>query len=200
VAAGRVPAATNARSPLWAAPGCAARVRLSRRDQHDRDEARTIKNLAIDLVGYRNVHPSGVTFDVLAFHQDSLKAGMDNKGGVASAFIPLRVRYETPEMFVEAGAGWGITGGQVTASSSTEVNGETVQMWSETIDGEGLPEITRVIADVEAGLHIDRWSASARIARAFFPTFDGNLAREARRLQLPSPRVRRRAGGRDDDQ
>jgi hypothetical protein len=27
---------------------------------------------------------------------------------------------------------------------------------------------------------VDRWTASGRIARTFFPTFDGNLAREAR--------------------
>ncbi len=148
--------------------------------QHDGDEIRTIKSLDIDLVMYRNVHPSGITFDVLAFHQDAMKAGTDNKGGIASTFVPLRVRYEAPTVFVQASAGWGITGGYTTASSSTEVNGQTVSSWTETIDGSGLPAITRVIGDVEAGVRIDRWSASARIARTFFPTFDGNLAREGR--------------------
>jgi hypothetical protein len=148
--------------------------------QHDDSEARTIKELDLDLALYRSVLPSGLSLDVLAFHQDAMKAGTDDRGGIASSFEPLRVRYETPQLFVAAGAGWGRTGGHTTVSASTEVNDQPVSSWSETIDGTGLPEITRVVADVEAGLHIDRWSASARVARTFFPTFDGNLAREGR--------------------
>jgi hypothetical protein len=148
--------------------------------QHDDTEARTIKELDFDLVLYRSVLPSGLSLDVLAFHQDAMKSGTDDRGGIASSFVPLRVRYETPRLFVAADAGWGMTGGHTTVSSSTEVNGKEVSSWSETIDGSGLPEITRVVADVEAGVHVDRWSASVRVARTFFPTFDGNLAREGR--------------------
>jgi hypothetical protein len=171
--------------PFWKGDGARHTAFLvdfghSETTQHDGSEVRTIKGLDIDLVMYRAALPSGVTLDVLAFHQDAMKAGTDNKGGLASSFVPVRVRYETPSMFVAASAGWGMTGGQVTASASTEVNDVPVSSWSETIDGSGLPEITRAVGELEAGLRVDRWSASGRVARTFFPTFDGNLARESR--------------------
>jgi hypothetical protein len=171
--------------PFWKGNGARHTAFLvdfghSETTQQDGSEVRTIKGLDIDLVMYRVVHPIGVSLDVLAFDVDAMKAGTDNKGGIASSFVPLRVRYETPAMFVAASAGWGSTGGQLTASASTEVNDVPVSSWSETIDGTGLPEITRAVGELEAGLRVDRWTASGRIARTFFPTFDGNLAREAR--------------------
>jgi hypothetical protein len=150
--------------------------------QQDGAEIRTIKSLDIDLAMYRAVHPRGLSFDVLVLHVDAMKAGEegDDRGGIASTFVPLRGRYETPQFFVAASAGLVATGGQVIASSSTEVNDVQVESWTETINGEGLPEITRAIGDIEAGITLDRWSATARAARTFFPTFDGNFAREGR--------------------
>ncbi|NVB79568.1 MAG: hypothetical protein HOV81_14320 [Kofleriaceae bacterium] len=149
--------------------------------QTDSLDTRTTKTIDLDfsLYRYRNID-SGLSVDAIVFVGNSLKAGMDNKGGVASTFMPARVRLDRPAYYVAAGAGWGMTGGQVTASGSTEVDGKTVSSWSETIDSEGLPQITRIVGDLEAGIRRDRLTASARIARAFYPTFDGNIAREGR--------------------
>jgi hypothetical protein len=114
------------------------------------------------------------------FANQALKAGADNKGGIATAFMPVRLRYETPSHYIAAAAGWGFSGGKVTASGETKVNGETTSSWSETVDSAGLPQMTILVGDVEAGIHRDRLQASTRIARSFYPTFDGNVAREAR--------------------
>lgn len=148
--------------------------------QTDGGETRTIKQLDLDFAVYRFRHLQGLTVDAIVLTSDAMKAGSDNRGGIATAFLPVRVRYETPEYFVAAHAGWGMTGGQITASGSTEVDGQVVSSWSETIDSEGLPQITRVIGGVEGGVRRDRMTASAGLARAFYPTFDGNIARESR--------------------
>jgi hypothetical protein len=84
------------------------------------------------------------------------------------------------DAYVTAQAGWGFSGGYVMASGSTEVNGQTTSSWSETIDSTGLPQMTILVGDVEAGVTRDRLQWSARVARSFYPTFDGNIAREAR--------------------
>ncbi len=149
--------------------------------QADGDATRTIKTVDLDfsLYRYRDTR-RGLAVDAIVFTNDSLKAGESNLGGVASAFMPVRVRLERPEFYVAATAGWGMTGGVVTASGSTEVNGKTTSSWTETIDSEGLPQITRLVGNVEAGIVRDRLTASTRIARTFYPTFDGNIAREGR--------------------
>jgi hypothetical protein len=94
--------------------------------------------------------------------------------------MPVRLRYETPDHYVAAQAGWGSSGGYISASSETQVNGQTTSSWTETIDSTGLPQMTILVGAVEAGMQRDRWQYSARLARSFYPTFDGNIAREAR--------------------
>jgi hypothetical protein len=148
--------------------------------QADGLETRTIKQLDLDFAMYRYRHLGGLSFDALVFTNEAMKSGTDDRGGVATAFIPVRVRYETPAYYIAAQAGWGMTGGAVTASGSTEVDGEVVSSWTETIDSEGLPQITRLIGAVEAGMRRDRMTANANLGRAFYPTFDGNIARESR--------------------
>lgn len=150
--------------------------------QQDGSEVRSIKSLDTDFTVYRAVRPDGITFDVLALTQSAMKSGTDDRGGIATSLLPARARYESPDspIFVAGSAGWGFTGGHVTASSSVEVNDKPVTSWTETIDGSGLPQMSRFVGDLEAGVRLERWSGSARIARAFFPTFDGNLARESR--------------------
>ena len=73
-----------------------------------------------------------------------------------------------------------MTGGRIQASGSTEVDGEEVSSWSETIDGAGLPELTAAVGEVAAGARRGGCEASASVGRAFYPTFDGNLALEER--------------------
>lgn len=147
--------------------------------QSDDFETRTTKTLDVSFVAYQFEH-RGFGLDVVGFTGTGLKAGEDNKGGVASHFVPLRLRYESPLFYARGEAGWGWTGGQITASGKTEVDGETVSEWRETIDSEGLPAIRDWTGELEAGVRGARVQASGRVSRAFFPTFDGNVARESR--------------------
>ena len=196
--------ALDARRSLWAQPYDATydRMRIAGGEMWKDDEARrrhtlfdmalghgtmhqgdrTVKTIDIDfaLYRYRYLGERRVSVDAIVFTGESLKAGTDNKGGLAHAFLPLRVRYEDAESYVAAQAGWGLTGGKVTASGSTEVNGETVSSWSETIDSEGLPETSLFVGSLDAGWRRDRIESGARAARTIYPTFDGNIAREAR--------------------
>jgi hypothetical protein len=143
---------------------------------------RTVKTLDLDfaLYRFRRVTDWTLTVDTIVLTNEALKAGADNQGGVATAFMPVRLRYETPERYITARAGWGFSGGYVTASGSTEVNGQTTSSWTETIDSTGLPQMTIVVGDIEAGMRRDRMQWSTKLARTFYPTFDGNIAREAR--------------------
>ncbi len=143
---------------------------------------RTVKTIDFDFTLYRLRRFAGatLTLDAIVFTSEALKAGTDNKGGVAAAFMPVRLRYERPDRYITVQAGWGFSGGYVMASGSTEVNGQTTSSWSETIDATGLPKMTILVGDVEAGLVRDRLQWTARLARSFYPTFDGNIAREAR--------------------
>jgi len=148
--------------------------------QVDGVDTRTIVTLDLDLAVYRYRRPSGFAIDTIVLTSNALKAGDDNLGGVASAFYPVRMSYETDELYVRGAAGWGISGGQVTQSSETKVNGKTVDSWTETINSDGLPDMTIFVGDLEAGIRRDRVTASAKASRSFYPTFDGNIAREAR--------------------
>jgi hypothetical protein len=144
---------------------------------------RTVKTLDFDFWAYRYrrvVPDSTFSVEALVVESQALKAGSDDRGGVAIAFMPARLRFETADYYVAAKAGWGFSGGRATASSSTEVNGEVVSEWTETIDSAGLPDMTILVGDVEVGVQRERVQWSAKVARAFYPTFDGNIAREAR--------------------
>ena len=148
--------------------------------QSDGLTSRTTKNLDMDLVIYRFMDPRGFSADVLAFETAGIKAGADNLGGVASAFMPVRLHAEYADLYVNAQAGWGTTGGYIKGSGSTMVNEQTVSSWEETIDSAGLPDVTEWVGELEAGVRRDRFSASGRVVRGFYPTFDGNVARESR--------------------
>lgn len=150
--------------------------------QTDAMETRTIKELdvTVDVYRYHVLGNVETTLDVISFTANAMKAGSTNEGGVASAFYPAQLRIETAHVFGSARAGWGMTGGQLTVSSKTEANGETVSEWSETIDGAGLPSLTMGVGDATLGMRLGSVEASATIARTVFPTFDGNLARESR--------------------
>lgn len=151
--------------------------------QSDGFETRTTVTLDLDLAAYRvDIRDGDETFalDALALTVDALKAGDDNRGGVASAFLPVRLRLGGGPFYANAQGGWGMTGGQFTSSSKTEVDGETVSEWSETIDSAGLPDITTWVGELEAGVRFDRLHVGAKGSRWFFPTFDGNIARESR--------------------
>lgn len=147
-----------------------------------RQAERTVVTIDFDFTLYRYHHVGDhqLVVDAIVLSQEALKAGTDNKGGIGTAFLPVRMRYESPTEYVRAQAGWGFSGGSVTASTETKVNGETTSMWSDTIDSSGLPDMTIVVGDVEAGVRRDRLELGGRIARSFYPTFDGNVARESR--------------------
>jgi hypothetical protein len=151
--------------------------------QADALEQRRIAQLDTDVSVYRYrrvTRDTVLRVDALVLFNEAVKAGTGNRGGVASGLAPLRVRYQAPDRYVAAQAGWAKTGGQVIASGSTEVNGQVTSSWSETINGDGLPELVEPVGSAEAGVRLGEVDASARVARGFFPTFDGNLAREAR--------------------
>src|SRR5690606_4089219 len=80
---------------------------------------RTVRTLDLDfaLYRYRSLRDATLAIDAIVLTSDALKAGTGNKGGVAGAFMPVRLRYETPAAFVVAQAGWGFSGGTITASS-----------------------------------------------------------------------------------
>lgn len=149
-------------------------------EQTDGIDARKIVTLDFDMTMYRYRRPAAFSLEAIVFTTSSMKAGSDNQGGVTAAFYPARLHVEGRGGYITAAAGWGLSGGTVTESSTTQVNGQTTSMWTETIDGHGLPQIATYAADIEAGMQRDRLSASTRITRGFYPTFDGNLAREAR--------------------
>ncbi|HUS28048.1 MAG TPA: hypothetical protein VMZ53_06050 [Kofleriaceae bacterium] len=148
--------------------------------QVDGSESRTIVTLDLDLAAYRYRRVEGLQIDAAVLESNALKAGIDNRGGVASAFYPARVSYDDGVVFVQAAAGWGMSGGSVTQSSETKVNGEVVDSWTETIDSEGLPNMTIFVGRLQGGVRGDRLTTSAAVSRSFYPTFDGNIAREAR--------------------
>jgi hypothetical protein len=140
---------------------------------------RTIKTLDVDVAVYR-YRGHDITAEAFVITGDALKAGSDDLGGVTLAVLPGRVRIDRPDRFISAEAGWGTAGGTATGSGSTEVNGKTTSSWSETIDSTGLPRMTILVGRIEGGIQRDRITASAGVARSLYPTFDGNLAREAR--------------------
>jgi hypothetical protein len=155
--------------------------------QADGDEQRTIKELDFEFVMYRHRHVNKrfqTTLDTIAFTSSAMKAGTTNQGSVTAGFFPVRGRIESPDGWLAGQVGWGIAGGSVSASGSTEVDGEVVSSWSETIDSAGLPEFTTLAGEVAAGKRWpgSRFEASTSVSRAFYPTFDGNLALEERLL------------------
>jgi hypothetical protein len=109
-----------------------------------------------------------------------LKVGADDRGGTAFTVAPVRLRIDRDGWSVAAHGGWGFTGGKLTASSETKVNGEVVDQWSETIDGAGLPVLTIPVGAVTASIATESLSLRAEAARTVFPTFDGNVAAEDR--------------------
>jgi hypothetical protein len=147
--------------------------------QTDRIDTQVTRTIDVDFAMYRYRRPNGLGIDALVLAVDALKVGVDDRGGVASDFAPIRVSWDGP-IYAHAQVGWGTTGGQITANTSTTVDGEQVSSWTDTINSDGLPDITQVVGEVEAGIRLDRVAAGARIARSFFPTFDGNVARESR--------------------
>jgi len=121
-----------------------------------------------------------LSVDVLALAGSGLKAGTDDEGGVTASFEPVRLRLDAGSWFGSARAGWGQTGGQISASSTTEVDGEVVDHWEDTIDGAGLPTVTAGIGEITLGVRTEDLTASIAVARMLYPTFDGDVSLEDR--------------------
>ena len=151
--------------------------------QADGDARREIDQLDFDATIYRHRYERPgfeARVDALAFEVDGIKASGTDLGGVTSSFDPVRVALAGGAWFASARAGWGMTGGQIQASGKTEVDGEEVSSWSETIDGAGLPELRALAGEVAAGARGGGCEATASVGRSFYPTFDGNIALEER--------------------
>ncbi len=118
--------------------------------------------------------------EVLVIEGAGLKVGDDDRGGTAMTLLPLRGRIDRDGWYAGAHGGWAFTGGQMTASSQTTVDGEVVDEWTETIDGAGLPELTIPVGGATAGVRTGALWTSAAVARTVYPTFDGNVAAEDR--------------------
>ena len=68
---------------------------------------RTVKTLDLDfaLYRYRRLGHAAFSIDAIVLTSEALKAGTDNKGGVAGAFMPVRLRYEGLPKFVQVRGG-----------------------------------------------------------------------------------------------
>lgn len=151
--------------------------------QRDGVERRNVVELDLEfaMVRYRHVtERHELAIDGLVVTSDSIKAGDSSKGGVTYAVLPGRVRFVTPTSYVAVQAGIGVTGGKDRASSMTTVNGEVVDAWDDEIDGDGLPSFATPVGSVTAGIVRCCLDASLSASRAFYPTFEGNVALENR--------------------
>ena len=141
-----------------------------------------IVQMDFDIMMYRYHYagPHDLVLDALAVTSSSIKAGSTNAGGLATHFYPLRLRYDDGTLFASASAGWGLAGGKLTLSSETKVNGETVDSWTDTIDGEGLPEFATRAYDATMGARFSGIEMSMTASKQLYPTFGGDLALERR--------------------
>lgn len=150
-----------------------------------RDEAGEGRSVQLDFdVTFYWYHYVGRTTDakleVLAFDGGGLKVGDDDRGGTVMTVMPVRARLDRDGWYASGHAGWGLTGGKITVSSETTVNGEVVDQWTENIDGDGLPVLEIPVGELSVGARAGELSMSAAVGRSVFPTFDGNLAAEDR--------------------
>lgn len=151
--------------------------------QHDADGDGRSAQLEIDMSTYWYHYAGRATdakVEALVIEGAGLKVGDDDRGGTAFTLLPARARIDRAGWYAAAHGGWAFTGGQMTASSQTTVNGEVVDEWTETIDGAGLPELTIPVGGVAVGVRTGELWTSAAVARSVFPTFDGNVAAEDR--------------------
>jgi hypothetical protein len=121
-----------------------------------------------------------LTVEALVVDLDAIKSRDDDLGGIAVQILPFRVGYEHEQLSVQASAGWGTKGSSARGSGMTQVNGETVSSWEETIDGTGIPEVDGAIGELEIGWKAAEWSTTGSLTRWLYPTFDGDLAFEDR--------------------
>jgi hypothetical protein len=141
-----------------------------------------IVQMDFDMLLYR-YHFAGahdLELDALAITSSAIKAGTSNLGGLAAHVYPLRVRYDDGTRFASVSAGWALAGGRMTLSSETKVDGETVDSWTDTIDGEGLPEFSTRAYDVTMGARVKGIEMSMTASKQLYPTFGGDLALERR--------------------
>ena len=151
--------------------------------QHDDAGEGRSTQLEIDLSTYWYHYAGRATdakVEVLVIEGAGLKVGDDDRGGTAITFMPVRARLDRDGWYAAAHGGWAFTGGKITASSQTTVDGEVVDEWSENIDGAGLPVLQRAVGAVSLGVRTGELWTSATVARSVFPTFDGNVAAEDR--------------------
>ena len=152
------------------------------RQRDDAGEGRSAQ-LEVGMATY-GYHYAGRTtdarLDLGVIEGAGLKVGADDRGGTAMLVAPARLRIDRDGWSVAAHGGWAFTGGKLTASSETTVNGEVVDQWTETIDGAGLPVLTIPVGAVTASVATESLAVSAEASRSVFPTFDGNVAAEAR--------------------
>lgn len=118
--------------------------------------------------------------EALVIEGGGLKVGDDDRGGTAVTMLPARARLDRDGWYVAAHGGWSFTGGQITASSQTTVDGQVVDEWEETIDGAGLPTLAIPVGGATLGVRTGAMWTTATVARSVFPTFDGNVAAEDR--------------------
>jgi hypothetical protein len=147
-----------------------------------KQEDAKIVQMDLDILLYR-YHFAGnydLELDALAITSNAIKAGTSNLGGLAAHFYPLRVRYDDGTLFASASAGWALAGGSITLSSETKVDGETVDSWTDTIDGEGLPEFSTRAYEATMGARFSGIEMSMTAAKQLYPTFGGDLALERR--------------------
>lgn len=151
--------------------------------QHDDAGDGRSAQLEIDMTTYWYHYAGRATdakVEALVIEGAGLKVGDDDRGGTAFAVLPARARIDRDGWYAAAHGGWAFTGGRMTASSQTTVNGEVVDQWTETIDGDGLPTLTIPVGSVAVGVRTGELWTSAAATRSVFPTFDGNVAAEDR--------------------
>ena len=148
--------------------------------QTDGNAERKIVDLDFDFALFSYQHTQALQLDALVITSDALEAGDSDLGAVVTGVFPARARVDRSAWYASGYAGWQWAGGRTTETGSTQVNGQTVSSYSETVDASGLPAVRTLAGEGTFGVRVGRYTGSATLSHELYPTFDGNLALETR--------------------
>lgn len=151
--------------------------------QNDGATRRHIVEIDADVALYRYRHITAqreLTVEAMVFTDDAIKAGNSSAGAVTYSALPARIQLATRDASFTIQGGMGATGGSTIASSTTSINGRPISSWSDEIDSTGLPRLRAPVGSVTAAIRREPFHIGASLSRAFYPTFDGNLALDTR--------------------
>ncbi len=152
--------------------------------QTDGNVERRIVDIDFDFALFTYQHTHALQLDALVVTSDALKAGDSDLGAVVTGVFPARARVDRGDWYASGHAGWEWAGGRTTQTGSTQVNGQTVSSYSETVDASGLPAVRTLAGEGTFGVHVGRYTGSTTLSHELYATFDGNVALETRAAGL----------------